>query len=312
MIVTTEQTSYGYRVSARGALRSEKADAWIAELRRRAAAEGPRPAGLVIDARGLTWDAVSASVVLLPAFRRIRDAGVHRCAVVTEGPAPMLELRRMAIETGVYGGMRFFAAAQAPGWERAATRWAAEGEDEPHRRQSERRAELADFLDALGEALVLCDLHGRVLHANPAFGRLADDVTAQAAIAAELEAVARGATHGSGARPTAPRELRTARGCFRFRRHVASAGLCAAAGAQLVTVERVVARPLSDVELRSGYGLTMREVAVARLLAQGRTNAEIGAALAISPFTARNHAERVMGKLGVSNRSRVAALLVAA
>ena len=315
MIVTTEQTSYGYRVSARGALRAEKADSWIAELRTRADAEGVPPHGLVIDARGLAWDVVSASVAMVPAFRRIRDAGVRRASMVTDDPATLLELRRMAQETGVYGAMRFFSAAQSPSWERAATRWAAEGEDEPHRRQSERRAELAHLLDALGEALVLCDLSGHVLHANVAYADLTDDPTERAAIDREVEAVARGGAERlstrPGARPAAPRELRTARRCYRFRRHAASEGLCGAAGAQLIAVEPVVARALSDRELRDEYGLTARELAVARLLAAGRTNAEIGESLAISPFTARNHAERVMFKLGVSNRAKVAALLAA-
>jgi DNA-binding CsgD family transcriptional regulator len=115
-----------------------------------------------------------------------------------------------------------------------------------------------------------------------------------------------------GAPTAAPREVRTAGGAYRLRRHAAAEGLCGVAGVQLIAVERLVARPLSDADLRDDYGLTARELAVARLLAAGRTNAEIGEALGISPFTARNHAERVMAKLGVSNRARVAALLVAA
>jgi DNA-binding response OmpR family regulator len=68
-------------------------------------------------------------------------------------------------------------------------------------------------------------------------------------------------------------------------------------------------RILSDGELRDRYGLTDRQIAVARLVAEGCTNAEVAARLGLSFYTARNHAEQVMLKLGVSNRSSVGPLL---
>ena len=312
MIITSEQTSYGFRVSARGALRSDKADAWIAELRGRAQGAGPVPEALVIDARGLAWEGVSASVVIAHALRRIHEAGVRRVAVAVDDAPSLLEVRRLAIEAGAYEALRLYSTAQSPAWERAAVRWAQDGTDEAHPRQGERRAELAHLLGALGEPLVLCDLQGRVLAANAAYARLTDDPGERAALARELEALARLGAPRPGAPPAPPREVRTPNGCYRLHRHAAAEGLCGAAGAQLIAVERVVARPLSDAELRDAFGLTARELTVARLLAAGGTNAEIGEALGISPFTARNHAERVMAKLGVSNRSRVATRLVAA
>ncbi len=45
------------------------------------------------------------------------------------------------------------------------------------------------------------------------------------------------------------------------------------------------------------------------LLAEGSTNAEIAARLGLSFFTVRNHAEQVMGKMGVASRAAVAQLL---
>ena len=65
----------------------------------------------------------------------------------------------------------------------------------------------------------------------------------------------------------------------------------------------------TDEELVARFGLTSRQASVARLLAEGLTNPEIAARLAISRFTARNHAEQVMLKLDVSTRGRVAAAL---
>jgi DNA-binding NarL/FixJ family response regulator len=61
-------------------------------------------------------------------------------------------------------------------------------------------------------------------------------------------------------------------------------------------------------EMPGPYGLTERELAVLRLLAAGRTNAQIGAELYISPTTARVHVSKILRKLGVSNRVQAAAL----
>ena len=56
------------------------------------------------------------------------------------------------------------------------------------------------------------------------------------------------------------------------------------------------------------YGLTSRELDVLRLLAAGRTNAQIGAELYISPKTASVHVTSILRKLGVSGRVQAAAL----
>jgi DNA-binding NarL/FixJ family response regulator len=77
----------------------------------------------------------------------------------------------------------------------------------------------------------------------------------------------------------------------------------------LVTMEREAVAPLNDAELRSRYRLTTREISVARLVAEGLSNQEIADRLGVSFFTARNHVERVLSRLGAGNRTRVGALL---
>ena len=61
-------------------------------------------------------------------------------------------------------------------------------------------------------------------------------------------------------------------------------------------------------EARAPYGLTGRELAVLRLVAAGRSNAQIGAELFISPRTAGVHVTNILRKLGVANRVQAAAL----
>lgn len=55
--------------------------------------------------------------------------------------------------------------------------------------------------------------------------------------------------------------------------------------------------------------LTRREAQVLSVAASGRTNAEIGAALDMSPGTVRKHLERAYAKLGSQNRGEAVALL---
>jgi DNA-binding CsgD family transcriptional regulator/tetratricopeptide (TPR) repeat protein len=66
--------------------------------------------------------------------------------------------------------------------------------------------------------------------------------------------------------------------------------------------------PATTAGTLTPYGLTGREMAVLRLLAAGRTNAQIGAELFISPRTAGVHVTNILRKLGVSSRVQAAAL----
>jgi DNA-binding CsgD family transcriptional regulator len=54
------------------------------------------------------------------------------------------------------------------------------------------------------------------------------------------------------------------------------------------------------------YPLTAREFEVARAIAEGKTNAEIAAALFVSPKTVSAHVEHILAKLGASRRAEVA------
>ena len=59
--------------------------------------------------------------------------------------------------------------------------------------------------------------------------------------------------------------------------------------------------------LQTRYGLTRREVQVAVLLAQGRSNSAIAQDLRISAHTARHHTQRILSKLEVHSRGEAGA-----
>lgn len=65
----------------------------------------------------------------------------------------------------------------------------------------------------------------------------------------------------------------------------------------------------ADEQLRARFGLTPRELEVARLLAEGRRNSAIAQALGISPHTARHHTQHVLAKLGAHSRAEAGARL---
>jgi DNA-binding NarL/FixJ family response regulator len=53
--------------------------------------------------------------------------------------------------------------------------------------------------------------------------------------------------------------------------------------------------------------LSPRELEVAALVADGMTNKEIATALYLSERTAQNHVQHILTKLGVANRTQIAA-----
>ena len=61
------------------------------------------------------------------------------------------------------------------------------------------------------------------------------------------------------------------------------------------------------VHFQLRYGLTPREMQVAMLLAEGHSNEDVAAALAVSPHTARHHTQHVLAKLGVHSRAQAGA-----
>ena len=69
------------------------------------------------------------------------------------------------------------------------------------------------------------------------------------------------------------------------------------------------AEPSSDSQSHKRplpHSLTKRELEVLRLVAQGQTNHEIAQSLFLSNLTVKTHVQRIIGKLGVSDRTQAA------
>lgn len=79
----------------------------------------------------------------------------------------------------------------------------------------------------------------------------------------------------------------------------------ACSNARQVTAQRTAVK----AAVLTAFGLTPREADVAHWVAAGKTNAEIARILGTSARTIEKHVERVLGKLGVENRTAAALLI---
>lgn len=176
-----------------------------------------------------------------------------------------------------------------------------------------RRTELARVLDTTGSSAMLFNARGSILHENAAFAQLTSDESPNDATrlrtAARDMACTMGARRERGERTAmTTTTVRTANAVYELTATRSNA-LLGAGPVVCVAFRRRMAAPLTNDELRDRYGLTARECEVARLVGQGLSNREMAERLSVSFFTARNHVERVLGKLGVGNRARVGTLL---
>jgi DNA-binding CsgD family transcriptional regulator len=178
-------------------------------------------------------------------------------------------------------------------------------------------ANVARMLDALTEPALMFGIDGTLMHANPAVPSLT--IGADAArlrteaqrIAWSLGAAARRRTQTprAEAEPPCARRVQIGHTLYSLRGSLVGEQLLGAEPAVLVTMVASTPEPLSDDALAADYDLTPREIQVARLIAEGLSNSEIAERLGVRFFTARNHVERALSKLGVPSRHRVGPLL---
>jgi DNA-binding NarL/FixJ family response regulator len=107
------------------------------------------------------------------------------------------------------------------------------------------------------------------------------------------------ALRAHGDTPGAAREAKAAKEAL----HLLGAGLEAGRATELAGE---LERPVPVTATRPG-GLTIREVDVLRLVAQGRSNQEIATALFVSEFTIKRHVANILSKLDLPSRAAAAA-----
>lgn len=163
---------------------------------------------------------------------------------------------------------------------------------------------LAEALHLLPAPAAVLDGAGAALFANPPFARLLDDEPRRAALREEIARLVRSlrftADHG---------DVEAGALDGRYRLHARWITHEGDGFALLVASRHDAPAGPCDAVLKARYGLTRTEIRVARLMAEGRSNRGVAAALCISPHTARHHAEHIMAKMSVATRAGVGARL---
>jgi DNA-binding CsgD family transcriptional regulator len=188
------------------------------------------------------------------------------------------------------------------------------------RRFLEGRADIARLLDLLDDGLLLYDVAGRLLHQNAAATRLlaAEPGPDRTRIEHEARQVALSVAallyrphkaRGAEIAASPYRQLRGSTTGYRLAGSLLRQAVFGSAPIIAVALARLAPAPVTDAALRTRFGLTPREIQAARLVAAGKSNADIAQALGVSPHTARRHTECIRTKMGVHSRAAVGARL---
>jgi DNA-binding CsgD family transcriptional regulator len=314
-----EQTDYGYRVVMGRYMLPHETQHGVDLLRRQIQADPPRSFSVAIDIRGASGCPGWTVTILTDLFIWLGAHGLRRSAVIFDHAVAFMHLRSAAQAAFVYDTQRYFDARHTATADEELARWLrGAGSVGTALRRVEHLAELAVMLDGLSEGVMLCEQGGAVLVENSALRHLlSSDVEAsrvrQAMLAFAAERIQARATAGALATVVdhASTVVHTVLRAYNIRCTLSSGGWFGAPQGVLIALEPIVNTPLDDSEVQSRFGLTGRELAVARHVAVGKTNVEIADLLQISAHTVRNHVERILAKLHVRNRTGVSALLLA-
>jgi DNA-binding CsgD family transcriptional regulator len=177
---------------------------------------------------------------------------------------------------------------------------------------------LAALSDGLTEGIALLDERGAMVYENPVLHQLLEEEAEAARVERECadlgRAVLATTRRSAKSRPDPavgprPLTLRTTAAAYDLRGALVGPGVLGPGPMAIVVLERTTPSRHALEGLRARFHLTPRELAVSRLLAEGRSNDQLAARLGVSIHTARRHVEHVLMKLGVHSRAAVGAKL---
>ncbi|MEW1773788.1 LuxR C-terminal-related transcriptional regulator [Streptomyces sp. NPDC086777] len=179
---------------------------------------------------------------------------------------------------------------------------------EPRAHEALRRKR--DVHDVIGIGLTL-DLLARIADGLGAAERTAVLLGGADRVWSDIDRDRWGSTALTSARRDCETHARAALGQGAYERAYARGGAFALAEALAYALDEQP-QPPRQPELRAAPArLTRRETQVAELVAEGLGNQQIADRLVIARRTAEGHVERILGKLGFSNRSQIAAWVTA-
>lgn len=116
-------TDYGFRITAPGFISVRDAEVWRTDLQALVREVGRRRFGILVDIRGQKANPLGATEIIKDVMKWLRACGCERSAVVLDNPLALIQIRRLAQETGVYAYERYIDARSVPDWEKVALEW---------------------------------------------------------------------------------------------------------------------------------------------------------------------------------------------
>lgn len=171
-------------------------------------------------------------------------------------------------------------------------------------------------LDVLSEGVALYDSAGSFIWANQAMRGVLHEGSWGDRLRTQLRAAVD--TLRERLRAHGPEQVRNGcslaasagEGPYQLRGYLIDTDLPGLGSVFLLVLERTAPESLALERLRVRYALSKQQVRVIKLLAEGKSNEEIGRTLCISPHTARHHTEHILRKLNLHSRAGVAARLL--
>lgn len=172
------------------------------------------------------------------------------------------------------------------------------------------RGQFARSIDTLALPIALYGIDASPVHRTPALTSLLASLPDPAPLEALLDHAARTLSAASRAATGDAAAVTTWRWHDReLSGTVARLGIDGSPPLLMLQLRRAHGGSAVAARGAAGASLTAREREVGRLLARGASNRAIAARLDVSEHTARRHTERILRKLGVTSRARVATAL---
>ncbi len=130
-IVNWQEVPYGIRWHTQGFLDIETAQEWFATYmsKRNEFVKQGRQWSQYVDLRGYKASSPEAQELITKVMEAFLTSGGLRSAVILDSTVATLQIKRLAIDTGIYAFERYISAQSNPDFEKQALAWLVDGID---------------------------------------------------------------------------------------------------------------------------------------------------------------------------------------
>jgi hypothetical protein len=123
-----EQEPFGIRITLGGFIEKEEISRWAEDVAKLIKKLGPG-FSVFVDMRELSPLPADAQEIVVSTQANARASGMLRAVHIHKNPVTILQMRRLAKESGIYDTERFIDASADPNWEQIALDWLLKGID---------------------------------------------------------------------------------------------------------------------------------------------------------------------------------------